>query len=115
MNRWYFFDNGIRNILINNLNDLKFRNDAGLLWENYIISERIKYQNYNQMIVSNYFWRTYQQQEIDWVEDRGGKLYAYELKWNPQKKVKIPSAWADNYPDSEFKLINPQNYLSWIE
>lgn len=115
MNRWYFYDNGIRNILINNLNDMDFRNDIGILWENYIISERIKYQNYHKMIVSNYFWRTYQQQEIDWIEERGGKLYAYEFKWNPKKKVKIPTAWRDNYSNSEFKVINPQNYLSWIE
>ena len=115
MSRWYFYDNGIRNVLINNLNDLKYRNDIGMLWENYIISERVKYQNYNQMLVSNYFWRTYQQQEIDWIEDREGKLFAYEFKWNPKKKVKIPSAWKDNYKESEFKVINPDNYLQWIE
>lgn len=115
MDRWYFYDNGIRNILIRNFNELNFRNDVGMLWENYLISERVKYQNYEHILVHNYFWRTYQQQEIDWVEDRNGQLYAYEIKWNSTKKAKIPSAWKKNYPNAEFKLINPQNYLSWIE
>lgn len=112
--RWYFFDNGIRNIIVENMNDLNLRNDAGELWENYIISERLKYQRNNEMLVSNYFWRTYQQQEIDWIEEREGQLFAYEMKWNPNKKVKIPSAWNQAYPDSCFETINPDNYLSWI-
>jgi len=79
--KWYFYDNGLRNMLIANVNHLELRNDIGMLWENYIISERLKFQSYNKMIVNNYFWRTYDQQEIDWVEDRGGKLYGYEFKW----------------------------------
>lgn len=112
--RWYFYDNGIRNILIENVNDIQIRNDAGELWENYIISERVKYQQYNQVLVSNYFWRTYQQQEIDWIEEREGELFAYEMKWNPKKKVSVPSAWKSAYPDSEFKAIHPENYLDWI-
>ena len=112
--RWYFHDNGIRNILIENVNDLSLRNDVGELWENYIVSERVKFQNNNQILVSNYFWRTYQQQEIDWIEERDGKLFAYEMKWNPNKKVKIPNGWKSAYPDSEFKVITPKNYLSWI-
>ena len=113
--RWYFHDNGIRNILIENVNDLSLRNDVGELWENYIVSERVKFQNNNQILVSNYFWRTYQQQEIDWIEERDGKLFAYEMKWNPNKKVKIPNGWKSAYPDSEFKVITPKNYLSWIK
>jgi uncharacterized protein len=112
--RWYFYDNGIRNILIENMNDIAIRNDTGEIWENYIISERVKFQKNNQILVSNYFWRTYQQQEIDWVEERDGKLFAYEIKWNPNKKVKVPITWKNAYPDSIFQIIHPRNYYSWI-
>ncbi len=112
--RWYFYDNGIRNILIGNVNDLELRNDVGELWENYIIAERVKFQHNSNLLVSNYFWRTYQQQEIDWIEEREGMLYAYEMKWNPHKQVKIPSGWKSAYPNSEFEVITPNNYLKWI-
>jgi len=112
--KWYFYDNGIRNALIANLNPLSTRNDIGELWENYLLSERIKYQNYTGMLVNNYFWRTYQQQEIDWIEERGGKLYAFELKWKTDARKKVPSAWKEGYPGSEFKVITPANYLDWI-
>ena len=114
MSRWYFYDNGIRNAIINNVNDLSLRNDQGDLWENYILSERVKHQNYNNLMVSNYFWRTYQKQEIDWVEEREGKLFATEIKWNPKKMAKVPKTFMDAYPESEFQLINPDNYLKWI-
>ncbi|MEY4144526.1 MAG: hypothetical protein RLZZ335_378 [Bacteroidota bacterium] len=113
--RYYFTDNGIRNALINNFNPLALRNDAGELWENYVIMERIKFQSYHQLPSKNYFWRTYQQQEIDWVEDRGGKLYAYEIKWNEHRKSKVPSAWANSYPDASFEVITPSTYLNWIQ
>lgn len=112
--KWYFYDNGLRNILIGNMNPLELRNDSGLLWENYIISERIKYQKYNRMLVYNYFWRTYDQQEIDWIEDREGILHAYEFKWNPKRKTKKPVAWKNAYADSEFEIINNENYVDWI-
>lgn len=112
--RWYFYDNGLRNMLIANLNPIEMRNDIGLLWENYIISERIKKQSYSRMIVNNYFWRTYDQQEIDWVEDRGGKLYGYEFKWNSKKNPKAPKTWIKEYPDADFLVINPDNYLDWV-
>lgn len=111
--RWYFVDNGIRNTIIANFNALEIRNDVGMLWENYIISERIKYQSLIGMTVNNYFWRTYDRQEIDWVEDRGGRLFAYEFKWK-NKKVRPPVAWAKAYPDSEFDVINPDNYQQWL-
>lgn len=111
--KYYFFDNGIRNYLISNLNTISIRNDIGQLWENYIISERIKFQNYSQIIVNNYFWRTYNQQEIDWIEERGGNIFAYEIKYN-KDKVKKPVAWKKAYPDSEFKVINKDNYLTFI-
>ena len=113
--KWYFFDNGIRNILTANLNPVELRNDMGQLWENYIISERIKHQQYMGMVVNNYFWRTYDQQEIDWIEERGGKLYSYEFKWNPKKRIKEPRGWKNNYPDSEYKIINPENYMGWVK
>ena len=111
--RWYFYDNGIRNTLIANFNPIALRNDIGELWENYLLSERIKYQQYSGMIVNNYFWRTYYQQEIDWIEEREGNLFAYEIKWK-DKKVKVPSAWKDAYPDSEYSVISQDNYLNFI-
>lgn len=113
-NKWYFVDNGIRNAIIANFNPIGIRNDIGDLWENYVISERIKYQNYTGMSSNNYFWRTYQQQEIDWIEERDGNLFAYEMKWKQTNKIKAPSAWRDNYPESEFSIIHPGNYLDWI-
>ncbi len=113
-NKWYFYDNGIRNVLIANFSPLTLRNDVGELWENYCLAERLKFQYYTDLTVNNYFWRTYQQQEIDWVEEREGKLFAYELKWNTDKKVKVPSAWKNAYPDAGFEVIHPQNYLDWI-
>jgi len=112
--RWYFYDNGLRNILIGNMNPIELRNDIGALWENYIISERVKHQKYTRMLVYNYFWRTYDRQEVDWVEDRGGVLHAYEFKWNPKRKAKEPIAWKNAYKGSKFKVINNENYSDWI-
>lgn len=112
--RWYFYDNGIRNTLIANVNSLELRNDHGQLWENYLVSERLKYQSYSGMLVNNYFWRTYSQQEIDWVEDRGGKIYGYEFKWNSNKVKGTPAAWKNMYPNAEFMTIHPNNYLDFI-
>lgn len=112
--RWYFLDNGIRNAIIANFNPIESRNDIGQLWENYMISERIKYQEYNRISSNNYFWRTYEQQEIDWVEERSGSLYGYEFKWK-ENKVKIPSQWKNAYPDSSFEVINNTNFEKWIK
>lgn len=112
--KWYFFDNGIRNAIIANFSPIENRNDIGVLWENYIISERIKIQNYSRMVVNNYFWRTYDKQEIDWIEERGGKLFAYEFKWN-EKTIKPPVAWRNAYEDSEFNVIHRNNYQDWIK
>ncbi|MEO1514899.1 MAG: ATP-binding protein [Bacteroidota bacterium] len=113
-NKWYFYDNGLRNILIANMNPLELRNDVGMLWENYVISERVKYQKYSRLIVNNYFWRTYDKQEIDWLEEREGKLFGYEFKWSPKKKPGAPNVWKEAYPNSEFEVINHENYLSWV-
>jgi predicted AAA+ superfamily ATPase len=112
--KWYFYDNGIRNALIANFSNLSMRTDVGELWENYCFSERLKYQHYQQIQTSNYFWRTYQQQEIDWIEDRDGNLFGYELKWNTQKAVKPPKTWSNAYPNAQFVVITPDNYLDWI-
>ena len=113
-NRWYFYDNGIRNAIIANFSRLDSRTDVGALWENYLVSERIKNQNYTQKTVSNYFWRTYDQQELDWLEEENGNLRGYEFKWNENRKAKIPTAFAKAYPDASFEVINKQNYLDFI-
>ncbi|MFO8233909.1 MAG: ATP-binding protein [Bacteroidales bacterium] len=111
--KWYFYDNGIRNALIANFNNLGMRNDTGMLWENYMISERIKFLGNNRIISNNYFWRTYDKQEIDWIEERGGQLTGYELKWNTNTG-KSPAAWQSTYPDAEFEVIHPENYMEWL-
>ncbi|MCE2771445.1 MAG: AAA family ATPase [Saprospiraceae bacterium] len=112
--RWYFLDNGIRNAVIANFNPLHARNDIGALWENYMISERLKYQEYKRISSNNYFWRTYEQQEIDWVEERDGSLFGYEFKWK-EEKVKIPTQWKSAYPDTSFELININNFSEWLK
>jgi hypothetical protein len=111
--RWYFLDNGIRNAVIANFNPIESRNDVGELWENYMISERLKFQEYNRLSSNNYFWRTYEQQEIDWVEERDGSLFGYEFKWK-ESKVKIPTQWKNAYPDSSFEVINKDNFEEWL-
>jgi len=111
--RWYFLDNGIRNAVIANFNPIEARNDIGALWENYMISERLKYQEYTKLSSNNYFWRTYTQQEIDWVEERDGSLFAYEFKWK-ESKVKIPTQWENAYPGASFEVINKDNFENWL-
>ncbi len=110
---YYFFDNGVRNALINNFNDLKTRNDIGQLWENYLFMERIKKHHYQNIHVNRYFWRTYSQQEIDLVEEKEGQLFGYEFKWG-NKQGKHPPEWRRAYPDAEYKTINRDNYLDFI-
>lgn len=112
--RWYFLDNGIRNAVIANFNPVHARNDIGSLWENYMISERLKYQSYKRISSNNYFWRTYEQQEIDWVEERDGSLFGYEFKWK-EDKVKIPTQWKSAYPGASFELINVNNFNEWLK
>jgi hypothetical protein len=111
--RYYFYDVGIRNALINNFNPLECRDDVGQLWENYIVVERLKKQHYQGILANNYFWRTYDKKEIDWVEERDGKLFGYEMKWK-NKKVKEPRLWKETYPNAEFEVINRDNYLDFI-
>jgi len=112
--RWYFYDNGIRNGLINNFNRLNIRNDVGDLWENYLASERLKKQHYKKIKTNNYFWRTYDRQELDWLEERADKLSGFELKWNANKKSKMPAAFAKGYTGTTFEVVNRNNYLDFI-
>lgn len=112
-NRWYFYDNGIRNALIRNYNPLNLRNDQGQLWENYLMAERIKVNAYLKRRVNTYFWRTYDQQEIDLIEESGIDLSAFEFKWK-MNKVKIPAAWKNNYPSATFEIIHNENYLNFV-
>lgn len=111
--RYYFYDLGIRNGLINNFNALEDRNDVGALWENYLVMERLKAQEYLEIHSNNYFWRTYDQKELDWVEERDGKLHGYEFKWS-SKQVSAPKLWHDTYPEGTFELINRENYLDFV-
>lgn len=111
--RYYFYDTGIRNALINNFNTLHMRDDVGMLWENYVIMERIKRQEYLALSANNYFWRTYDQQEIDFVEERGGKLYGYEIKWK-KSAGKPAKTWLTTYKNASYEIINRDNYLEFI-
>ncbi len=111
--RYYFFDNGIRNAVINNFNPLRLRNDVGMLWENYIITERMKKKEYQKIYANEFFWRTYDQKEIDLVEEREGKLFGYEIKWG-EKKKKPPKDWLTTYKNAEFQVIDRSNYLDFI-
>lgn len=110
----YFFDNGIRNALISNFNSIPIRNDVGALWENFLISERMKSNQYSQNYANCYFWRTTQQQEIDYIEDNNGLLSCFEFKWSPAKKAYFSATFASNYPNSSFKVINPENFVEFI-
>ena len=111
--RWYFWDLGVRNALINDFRPLALRNDKGELWENYLISERLKFLKYNKSLAETYFWRTYDQQEIDWLEHENGQISAYEFKWK-EANVKIPKAFSTTYPEATFSVVNQDNYLSFI-
>ncbi len=111
--RYYFYDVGVRNALINNFNPLSMRDDIGILWENYVIIERLKKQEYLSLPANNYFWRTYDQKEIDLIEESAGKLYGYEIKWS-DKKIKVPKEWLETYDKSECKIVTKDNYLEFI-
>ena len=111
--KYYFLDNGIRNAIIANFNPLEIRDDIGKLWENFLVVERIKKQSYHQIYANNYFWRTWNQKEIDWVEERDGKLFGYEFKWK-SKPLKAAKAWSENYPDASLEIIDKENYLEFV-
>lgn len=110
--KYYFLDNGIRNAVISQFNLLEDRNDAGELFENFMIAERLKYKEYHSVLGSIYFWRTYDQKEIDYIEEREGKLFAFEFKWTGD--AKLPKEFLEAYPNAEFETINRKNYLDFI-
>jgi len=110
----YFYDLGIRNALISNFKSIEMRDDVGKLWENYCIAERIKHTHYNEIYCSRYFWRTTDMQEIDYIEERDGTLFAYEFKWNERKKPKLPEIFTSTYPNSETKVISKENFEKFL-
>ncbi len=107
--KYYFYDLGLRNTLISNLNPLERRNDVGALWENFMMMERLKSRAYREQHANPYFWRTWDQAEIDLVEEREGRLHAYEFKWAEQT-VTVPKDFIDAYPDSEFRTVHLGNW-----
>ena len=112
--RYYFYDNGIRNAVISNFNPLALRDDVGALWENYIQVERLKHNLYTGRFAESYFWRTYDQQEVDLVEEHGGRLHGFEIKWSTKSHARAPKAWTRSYPGSSFGVVSPANYLDFI-
>ncbi len=111
----YFNDNGIRNALIGNFSDMEARADTGALWENFMVSELRKRNSYTLNYARPYFWRTTQQQEIDYIEERDGKLTAYEFKWNPTKKAKISKTFLSAYPNTDIRTIHRDNYMDYLQ
>lgn len=111
--RYYFWDNGIRNSVISNYNRPDLRDDTGQLWENFFISERIKYMDNKQISANRFFWRTYEKKEIDLIEEREGKLFAYECKYS-KKAVKMPKDFIQSYPESQFFVVTKDNYLDFL-
>ncbi len=110
----YFYDNGVRNALIGDYKSLDLRNDTGALWENYVISERMKHNSYNVFYGKSYFWRTQQQQEVDYIEDYDGVLHAYEFKWSATKRLRLAETFSKNYPNHTFTIISPDNYQDFV-
>ena len=110
----YFYDNGIRNALIANFQEIELRQDIGALWENFAIAERQKYLSNNNIWYNQYFWRTKAQQEVDFLEESNGELNAYEFKWNPNSKGKITKAFTNAYPQAKTQIITNENYLEFF-
>lgn len=118
--KYYFYDNGIRNGVISNFNEMGLRNDAGELWENFLFMERLKKRSYQNIYANSYFWRTWERREIDLIEEREGKLFAFEFKWgkgktNPSTSLRVnpPKQWTEAYPEALFKVIDRENYLEF--
>lgn len=110
----YFYDNGIRNALIANFSHIELRQDVGALWENFVISERLKFNSYNELWTNTYFWRTKEQKEIDYIEDSDGILSAFEIKWSPNAKYKRPKQFLETYENSIFKVIHKDNIEEFL-
>ena len=110
----YFYDNGLRNAVINQFSPVNLRNDTGQLWENWFISERLKYLNNTEKYVSRFFWRTLAQQEVDYIEDTNGQVTAFECKWNPKAKGVMSRAFSNAYPNAETNIIHPENAENYL-
>ena len=110
----YFYDNGVRNAILGDFKPLQLRQDAGALWENYLVSERMKHNSYSLFYGKSYFWRTQQQQEVDYLEDADGVLHAYEFKWNTNRQPRLTETFAKNYPVHTFSIVNPKNYQDFV-
>lgn len=110
----YFYDNGIRNAVLSNFAQPEFRTDMGALWENFLVSERLKQNIYKGTYAQMYFWRTQAQQEIDYIEECDGQLSTFEFKWNPKTKATFPKTFNEAYPGSSFEIITPENYERFI-
>ena len=110
----FFYDNGVRNAVLNNFSPLLLRQDVGALWENLMISERVKFNSYNRNFCKIYFWRTNTQQEIDLLEEKDGLLSAFEFKWNQKRQVTLPKSFSEAYPNHRFDLITSMNYLNFL-
>ncbi|MEL7123435.1 MAG: DUF4143 domain-containing protein, partial [Bacteroidota bacterium] len=113
MNKIYFYDLGIRNMLINNFNSLENRLDVGALWENFLIVERMKKLEYEPIFANSYFWRQYSGAELDYVEQKDGQLFGFEFKYG-KKKPKPPKSWLATYKEASYQLVNRENYLDFI-
>lgn len=112
--KYYFFDNGVRNAVIGQYNLLNSRNDVGALWENFVVTERLKKRAYTGIYGTYHFWRTYDGKEIDYVEERDGGLFGFECKWSLKKRERIPKKWLETYPDAGYSFITPDNYLDFV-
>jgi hypothetical protein len=110
MSKIYFWDNGIRNAIIDSFEDIPVRNDTGALWENFIISERMKWNTWEKPLAKSFFWRNYNQSEVDYLEVHKKKITAYEFKWNASKKHRVNAAFSNSYPQAEINLITPGNF-----
>ncbi len=110
----YFYDNGVRNAILGNYAPVVARTDFGALWENFFIAERMKYLHYNKIYAKRYFWRTTQQQEIDYLEEADGQLQAFEIKWDPTRKFKFPSTFSNHYPQASLNLVHSENFWEFL-
>lgn len=113
--KYYFYDNGVRNAVLNDFTPIPKRNDVGALWENYLVSERMKRNAYGKADGLPYFWRTTDQMEVDYIEVTGSRIEAFEFKWNPQKKSRVTKAFTNRYPDAVVKTITPDNYDEFLD
>lgn len=114
MNKIYFWDNGIRNAIIDDFRPLELRNDIGALWENFLVSERMKMKAWKEITAKSYFWRNKQQREVDYIEEQYGELTAYEMKWNSEKNHKVTLAFTNAYPTAKTEIITPLNFKGFV-